>query len=146
MGIFFIRRMINQQIVDLVETSSMASEQVAPESIADIRLQNQPLIQFSNEMREANLELKRFLRINLYQHYRVHRMTAKANRIIRSLFDAFFTDPHLLNPEHYQHLKDLEHSHGDSGRARAVADYIAGMTDRYAIAEYRRIFDPAELT
>jgi len=76
----------------------------------------------------------------------VHRMTAKAAIIIRGLFDAFLNDPLLLPPEQQQHVKQLEADDADSGRARGIADYIAGMTDRYAIREYERIFNATELT
>lgn len=141
-----IRRMINRQIVDLVETSRDRLEALAPVSIDQVRQHGGALISFSDEMKAANLELKQFLRSRLYSHYRVQRMTAKAQRIIQSLFEAFFNDPGLLKPEHQQNVCTMEEKHGENGRARAVADYIAGMTDRYAIAEYRRIFDPAELT
>ncbi|HYD33064.1 MAG TPA: deoxyguanosinetriphosphate triphosphohydrolase, partial [Methylophilaceae bacterium] len=77
-------------------------------------------------------ELKQFLRMNLYRHYRVNRMSAKAQRTIRELFEAFMQDPGLL-PEDFQQrtLSDLP---------RAVSDYIAGMTDRYAMKEYQRVF------
>ena len=141
-----IRRMINRQIIDLVETSQAAIEALAPEKIDDVRQHSQSLIGFSDEMRAANLALKQFLRSRLYSHYRVHRMTSKAQRIIESLFSAFFQDPGLLQPKHQQKVYTMEEKEGANGRARAVADYIAGMTDRYAIAEYGRIFDPAELT
>ncbi|TDY03962.1 deoxyguanosinetriphosphate triphosphohydrolase [Thiohalophilus thiocyanatoxydans] len=141
-----IRRMINRQIIDLVETSQAAIEALSPEKIDDVRRHTQSLIGFSDEMRAANLALKQFLRSRLYSHYRVHRMTSKAQRIIESLFSAFFQDPKLLQPKHQQQVYMMEEKEGANGRARAVADYIAGMTDRYAIAEYGRIFDPAELT
>ena len=90
-----------------------------------------------------NLELKRFLRTELYQHYRVHRMTTKARRVVRTLFDAFFGDARLLPPAYAERARALEALHAVAGRARGVADYIAGMTDRYAIAEFERIGDPA---
>ncbi|MFP3872941.1 MAG: deoxyguanosinetriphosphate triphosphohydrolase [Thiohalophilus sp.] len=141
-----IRRMINRQIIDLVETSQAAIRALAPQKIEDVRRHSQSLIGFSEEMRAANLTLKQFLRSRLYSHYRVHRMTSKAQRIIESLFSAFFQDPGLLQPKHQQMVCMMEEKEGPNGRARAVADYIAGMTDRYAIAEYGRIFDPAELT
>lgn len=141
-----IRRMINRQIIDLVETSQAAIQALSPVDIQAVRQHEQPLISFSEEMRNANLALKQFLRSRLYSHYRVHRMTSKAQRIIQSLFSAFFEDPKLLQPKHQQQVYRMEEKYGDDGRARAVADYIAGMTDRYAIAEYGRIFDPAELT
>jgi dGTPase len=100
---------------------------------------NAMLIGFSPEMREQQTELKRFLRTNLYQHYRVNRMSAKAQRIVRELFDVFMHDPSLL-PDDYQ-----KQSNTDQNKARAVADYIAGMTDRYAIREYQRLFTVSEL-
>ena len=141
-----IRRMINRQVVDLVELSTARLEKYNPADIDAVRQHSEPLILFSEEMQQGNRELKQFLRSELYRHYRVHRMTAKASRIISALFDAFINDPGLLNPEHQQYIKTAEKDLGEKGRARCVADYIAGMTDRYAITEYRRIFDPDELT
>ena len=94
-------------------------------------------------MDEKNLELKRFLRTNLYRHYRVHRMSTKAAQTITALFEAFFRDLRLMPDEAREHVVLLEKSDGQNGRARAVADYIAGMTDRYAIAEYVLTFNPA---
>jgi dGTPase len=137
-----IRRMINQQVVDLVETSQTHLTELSPQNIDDIRAQTSPLIRFSDDMLSANQSLKRFLRENLYNHYRVHRMTSKAQRTLTALFDAFMHEPRLLKPEHQDKVKQLEAKDGESGRARAVADYIAGMTDRYAISEYQRIFEP----
>ena len=141
-----IRRLINLQIIDLVETSQQAIAAAAPADVDAVRAQPRPLIRFSEAMADANRELKGFLRRNLYQHYRVHRMTDKARRILKALFDAFMTDPKLLKPEHQARIRQLEAEAGESGRARAVADYIAGMTDRYAITEHRRIFAAEELT
>jgi dGTPase len=141
-----IRRMINLQIIDLVETSQALLKDLAPQHIDDIRALHEPLIRFGTDMQQANQNLKRFLRENLYNHYRVHRMTSKAQRTLKALFDAFMQEPRLLNPEYQAHVKQLEAENGDSGRARAVADYIAGMTDRYAINEYRRIFEPEART
>lgn len=141
-----IRRIINELVVDLVETSQARLDEATPGSIDDVRLHPDPLIGFSEAMREQSLELKRFLRENLYRHYRVHRMTKKADLIIHDLFDGFMNDTRLLPPEQQSTAQRYQHEQGDSGRARAVADYIAGMTDRYAIMEHRRIFDPLELT
>ncbi|MCW9024162.1 MAG: deoxyguanosinetriphosphate triphosphohydrolase [Gammaproteobacteria bacterium] len=141
-----IRRMINRQVVDLVETSQENLKSHEPKDINEVRQHSDDLISFSDKMKAANLELKQFLRDQLYRHYRVHRMSAKASRIICALFDAFINDPRLLNPEHQQNIQKAEQESGQPGRARAVADYVAGMTDRYAITEYRRIFDPEELT
>ncbi len=141
-----IRRLINLQIIDLVETSQQAITAAAPADIDAVRAHPEPLIRFSDAMRAANQELKGFLRRNLYQHYRVHRMTDKARRILQDLFHAFMQDPKLLKPEHQARIRQLEAEDGEAGRARAVADYIAGMTDRFAITEHRRIFAAEELT
>jgi len=141
-----VRRMINRQAVDLIETSRGRLEGARPSDVEAVRAQDRPLIAFSPEMAEENLELKRFLRTNLYHHYRVHRMTSKAARVISSLFEAFADDPGLLPEEARANTRRLEHEHGIAGRARAVADYVAGMTDRYAIREYERIYNPRELT
>ena len=138
-----VRRIINRQVVDLIESSTRSLEEASPADVDAVREYDKVLIAFSDGMREQNLELKRFLRINLYRHYRVHRMTTKAARTITALFNAFIDDPRLLPPEAQQLTALREKRHGKDGRARAVADYIAGMTDRYAIAEYERTFDPS---
>ena len=141
-----IRRMINVLAVDLIDHTRQQIDAVQPGSIQDVRAQSAMLAGFSEEMRAMNLELKQFLRQNLYCHYRVHRMSAKAGRIITALFNAFMGDTGLLPRDYQQAAKDYEKQQAEAGRARAVADYIAGMTDRYAITEYGRIFDPVELT
>ncbi len=141
-----VRRMINRQVVDLIETSQARLAAAAPVDIEAVRAQPEALIAFSPAMREQNLELKRFLRHNLYRHYRVHRMTAKAARVISALFPAFLDDVRLLPPDAQRSVAELERLNDLAGRARGVADYIAGMTDRYAIAEYNRVFDPGQLS
>ena len=97
-----------------------------------------PLIRFSDQMRKDATDLKRFLHENLYRHYKVNRMRLKASRIVRELYEAFTSDPALLPP-------DYRCDEGPSAQARRVADYIAGMTDRYAIAEHRRLYSLEEL-
>lgn len=141
-----VRRLINAQVSDLIETSKELLRTYQPGSIDAVRSADQTLIRFGDEMRELNLQLKRFLRENLYAHYRVTRMTSKASRVVRGLFEAFMDQPRLLPPEAQQHTQSLEHANGLPGRARAVADYIAGMTDRFAIAEHQRLFDATQLT
>ena len=138
-----VRRLIGCQVIDLIETSTDMLEQAAPANLDDVRNHSGVLIGFSEAMGKKNLELKRFLRSNLYRHYRVHRMSAKAAQTITAMFEAFFKDLRLMPDEARQHVAALEASAGEYGRARAVADYIAGMTDRYAIAEYERTFNPA---
>ena len=135
-----VRRMINALVVDLCQQSSANIAKANPADIDEVR-KNPMLISFSPEMREQQTELKRFLRANLYQHYRVNRMTAKAQRIIKELFAVFLDDIRLM-PDEFQARALQEASQMD--KARAVADYIAGMTDRYAIQEYRRLFDMEE--
>jgi len=141
-----VRRMIDEQIKDLIAESAIKIEQANPQSITDIRNNKESLIAFSNNMYEMHLELKRFLRENLYRHYRVHRMSHKAGNVISKLFQALLNDLRLMPPEYKNKARQEEEKNGDSGRARIVSDYIAGMTDRYAIKEYKRIFDPTELT
>lgn len=131
-----VRRMINALVQDLCRHSSERIREAAPADIADVRAAAAPLVGFSEEMQRQQLELKQFLRANLYRHYRVNRMSHKAQRIIRELFNTFMQDP-LLMPEDYQLSAKLD-------QARAVADYVAGMTDRYAIREYRRLFSVEE--
>ena len=141
-----VRRMIDEQIKDLIAESSQQISKANPQSIDDIRQYNGSLISFSNDMLDMHLELKRFLRENLYRHYRVHRMSHKAGNVISKLFDAMLNDLRLMPPEYREKAQQEETRIGESGRARIVSDYIAGMTDRYAIKEYKRIFDPTELT
>jgi dGTPase len=141
-----VRRLINCQVVDLVQTSENMLRQHHPESLEEVRNRSHPLISFSEGMKERNLQLKRFLRNRLYRHYRVHRMTVKATRVIRELFQAFNEDPRLMPDEAQEKVLSLRERSGPAGQARAVADYIAGMTDRYAITEHERVYNPRELT
>ncbi len=141
-----LRRMINRLVSDLIDSSAGRLRESAVTTIADVRAHPAPLVGFSTATRELNQALKTFLREHVYKHYKVRRMTAKARRVVAALFDAFFSDPTLMPDEHKQTGARLEQTHGSAGRARAVADYIAGMTDRYAILEHRRLFDPGERT
>jgi dGTPase len=140
-----LRRMINHLVTDLIDSSAARLGQSGVGSIAEVRTHPKALIGFSDATRELNYALKSFLREQLYKHYKVRRMTAKARRVVRELFDAFFNDPALMPDEHEARTR-LESVPGPAGRARAVADYIAGMTDRYAILEHRRLFEPSERT
>jgi dGTPase len=126
-----VRRMINELVLDLTRHSEASIAAAAPASIDAVRT-SPPLIAFSDEVAQRALELKRFLFDNLYRHYRVVRMSAKAARIVTQLFEAFADDPRLLPDEHRAKAERTRH--------RAIADYIAGMTDRYAIKEHRRVF------
>ena len=141
-----IRRMINRQVVDLLQNSECLLQESSPQNIDEVRNHSTPLIAFSEQMAASHLALKRFLREKLYRHYRVHRMSMKAQRMVSELFEALFDDPKLLPHEYQLRASTLEHALGTSGRARAVADYIAGMTDRFAIVEHQKLFNPTELT
>ncbi|MDP9008272.1 MAG: deoxyguanosinetriphosphate triphosphohydrolase [Pseudomonadota bacterium] len=140
-----LRRMINHLVSDLIDSSAARLGKSGVRSIAEVRSHPNALIGFSDTTRELNYALKSFLREQLYKHYKVRRMTTKARRVVRDLFDAFFTDPKLMPNEHEARTR-LDLVPGPAGRARAVADYIAGMTDRYAILEHGRVFDPRERT
>ena len=131
-----VRRMINTLVTDLIQQSerNLAAQKLS--SIEDVR--NAPaMIAFSPEMNEQQRALKTFLRTQLYRHYKVMRMSTKAQRIISDLFGVFMSDNRLL-PTQFQ-------TQDEADRSRAIADYIAGMTDRYAIREHRRMFAVEEV-
>ena len=130
-----IRRMINTLVVDICQTSAQNIAALNPQSIQQIR-QAPYLVGFSANIAKQNLALKQFLRKNLYHHYQVNRMSAKAMRIITELFHVFITDISLMPTEHQTIARVNNHE----DKPRAVADYIAGMTDRFAIREHRRLF------
>jgi dGTPase len=141
-----VRRMIDYTVNDLVDASLASLASAAPQSVDDVRSRPAPLLMFSDGVREEHLELKRYLREHLYRHFRVLRMTTKAQRVVRELFAAMRGEVNLMPTEHQDAARRLEAAAGEPGRARAVADYIAGMTDRFAILEHRRLFNPAERT
>ncbi|MYN12702.1 deoxyguanosinetriphosphate triphosphohydrolase [Pusillimonas sp. TS35] len=126
-----VRAMINTLVIDLTDTTLANIRRHGPASADDVRAAP-PLAAFSPAMRRQADALKRFLMDNLYRHYRVMRMTTKARQIVRELFTAFIDDPRLLSQ---QYRRDDE-----VAQARAIADYIAGMTDRFAIREHTQLF------
>jgi dGTPase len=138
-----VRRMINGIVVDVIESSAVNIAALNPESIDAVRAHKQALIEMSEPVQREHLELKQFLREKLYRHYRVQRMTRKARTVVSGLFTVFFDDVLLMPDEHREIARRFESEQGLAGRARAVADYVAGMTDRYAISEHDRIFVPA---
>lgn len=131
-----VRRMINTLVSDLILETEKNLQQYAPRNLDQVRAAP-AIVAFSAGMVEQSRELKAFLRTHLYRHYRVMRMSAKAQRIINDLFHAFISDPRMLPPQFRRQA--------ESDGPRAVADYIAGMTDRYAIREHRRIFAVEEI-
>jgi dGTPase len=141
-----IRRVINHVVSDLIRTTGDNLAKAAPASIAEVRARAKPLVAFSPDVAREQLKLKQFLNQRVYRHYKVLRMTSKARLVVTRLFETFISDATLMPTEHQESAAVLERELGIPGRARAVADYIAGMTDRYAILEHRRLFDPAERT
>ena len=133
-----IRRMINAQICDLIEVTQANLARFGPCTLDDVRA-CPALVAFSPEMHASQVELKRFLHANLYRHYQVLRMTAKAHRVIDALYRAFSEDRRLLPPQYRDEGDDQKQ------QARRIADYIAGMTDRYAMKEYRRLYTVDEV-
>jgi dGTPase len=127
-----VRRMINELIVDVTETTRANIARAGVASIADVRAAPR-LVAFSEPIYAEATVLKRFLRKELYYHYRVQRMAVKAKRIVAELFQVFDHNPDLL-PTEYSERHRLQ-------GARVIADYVAGMTDRYAIREHRQLFD-----
>ncbi len=126
-----VRRMINTLVLDLIGHTRAAIVTTGVAHPDEVRAAR-PLAGFSDDIARQNHALKQFLRQHLYQHYRVVRMTTKAARVVTDLFEAFLKNPALLSAEHTCNPS------GDT--PRAIADYIAGMTDRYAMREHRRLF------
>jgi len=129
--------LINLLVTDLVENIRKTLDRDHLLSLQDIRHALSLIPSFSDEVAEKNRELKRYLHTHMYNHYRVHRMKSKAHRILEALFLTYQSDPALL-PAHYQEKAKAE------GKERIICDYIAGMTDRYAIEEYEKLFNPRQ--
>ena len=131
-----IRHMINTLATDLIRQTGQNIRTHGVQNLDDVR--SAPAVAaFSAEVREQSRELKAFLHTHLYRHYQVMRMNTRAQRIIGELFKVFMEDRRLLPPQYQRQAEE--------DRARAVSDYIAGMTDRYAIREHRRIFAVEEI-
>ncbi len=130
-----IRRMIGAVVTDLIENTRANIDAAAPQSIDDVRKAGKALVAFSDEVFEQHVSLKRFLQKHLYSHEKKLEMTRRAQRIVRELFDLYSADINLLPPEFASRADGQD----QAGRARVVADYVAGMTDRYAIAEHERL-------
>ena len=134
-----IRRIINQLIKDLLQTTTSNLSKNNISSAADVKAMKVPLAAFSPGIKTKNAALKSFLHKNLYQHERVQEMSANAQKVITELFETFFNQPERL-PEKHRHLAQrMLKKEGDHGLARVVADYIAGMTDRYALSQHQQL-------
>ena len=140
-----VRLLINWQVTDLITHACERIKALNIRTLDDVRrAQEQPMI-FSPEFYEKLNGLKSFLFDNMYRHYRVTRMALKGERILHGLFDVYVEDVRQLPPKFRQRV-DREDGDGDRARRirQVVCDYVAGMTDRYAMLEYRKLFDPFE--
>jgi dGTPase len=132
-----IRRMIDRLVTDLIENTRAGLNRLQPASIEDVRRQPEPIVRFSDGVFEQHIQLKRFLNQNLYRHDKVRIMTDKAKVTVQQLFDRYMQDPGQMAAEF---SRQAQAGDGNEARkARVVADYIAGMTDRFAIAEHDRL-------
>lgn len=132
-----VRRLIGVWVDDLVWESSNRIAEANPKSVEDVRAAGKPLVGFSDQMNEHQAVLRRFLMQRMYRHWKVNRSRSHAKRLLRDLFELLLAEPELLPPG-WQVGAD-----GPKGQrtARRVCDYIAGMTDDYAIEEHRRLFN-----
>jgi dGTPase len=134
-----VRRMIDVLVTDLIENSRQRVAAAAPTDIDAVRSLGEPLIGFSADRLRVHRELKGFLRTALYRHPRVQEMTQRAERIVVELFDAYRGNYRRMPAEHADRASRAHEEHGPSGGARIVADYIAGMTDRFAIGAHAAV-------
>jgi dGTPase len=132
-----IRRMIGTVVTDLIETTARRIREAGVESSDDVRDAGQPLVAMSEEIHAQHLSLKRFLQKHLYGHEQKLEMTRRAQAIVRELFEAYTADVQRMSPDFAAQAAGLD----GAGRARVIADYIAGMTDRYAIAAHEALSD-----
>lgn len=133
-----IRRLIDIEVSDLVRTTDQRLRESGVRSVEDLQKLPYPVIAYSEDLQRRNRQLKDFLYLNLYRHHRVVRMAVKAERIVTDLFNAYRAEPTIL-PSHVQGWID------DRGLERTICDYIAGMTDRFAVQEHERLFTPSTL-
>jgi dGTPase len=131
-----VRRLISLMIDDVLAETRRRAALEKPQSAADVRAMARPLVSFSNEMALGEAALKRFLYERMYRHYKVNRMMIKARRVVADLFTLFITEPNVMPPEWSRLAKGAKQKE----TARVVCDYIAGMTDRFALQEHRRLF------
>jgi dGTPase len=132
------RRIIDAFVMDLIEATEAEIEAKGVRQIEDVRKHKPKLVEFSEPMAARVKELKALLFDRLYSHYRVKRMAVKADRIMTGLFETYMAEPRQMPPHVHRKIED------GSPRHQVVADYIAGMTDRFALDEYKKLFDPFE--
>jgi len=133
-----VRRLIDLMVGDLLAETRRRLADANPQLAEDVRALGRPLAAFSAPMQAKDKSLKQFLYGRMYRHYKVNRVTSKARRVVRDLFDLFFAEPDLLPDEWRARTENTDMRR----KARVVCDYIAGMTDRFALDEHHRLFDP----
>jgi dGTPase len=133
-----IRELIGIDITAMVRSTHQRIEASGVKSLLELQSLPYNVIGFDDDMRKKNDELKAFLYQNMYRQYRVVRMQKKAERVLSELFKAYAAEPTML-PKHFQDLIEIK------GLERTVCDYLAGMTDRFAVEEYQKLFDPSLL-
>jgi len=132
-----IRRLIDRMVGDLIAETGRRVAELAPAGPADVRAAGAPVVAFSRAMRQNDRALKDFLFARMYRHHKVNRMTGKVRRVVHDLFDAYVARPNCLPPG----WREAAEGAGHTDRVRVVADYVAGMTDRYALQDHRKLFD-----
>jgi dGTPase len=138
-----VRRMIDAMVADLLGETGRRLAALEPAGPDAVRRADRPVVAFSERMREKERALRQFLFERMYRHYKVNRMTVKVRRVVRELFGAYLAQPDCLPPDWRERALAAD---GEAGRTRTVADYLAGMTDRYALQEHRKLFDVTAAT
>ena len=137
-----ISQVIGVMVEDMISETRDRLENHNIVNVEDIRKLNGPIVAFTDSLVSADKAVKKFLSENMYRHHRVNRMTSKARRVVREIFLILFDEPELLPAEWRNQAENQE----DSIRARIIADYISGMTDRYALEVHKKLFDPDALS
>ncbi len=132
-----VRMLINFEVSDLIEETKRVIQKYQTKTLEDVRNAGENVIRFSDTTKKLNNQLREFLFDKMYRHYRMIRMADKARRIITQLFEAYLEDSNQLPPSFRHRLKDED-------KMQLICDYIAGMTDRFALQEYKKLFDPFE--
>ena len=132
-----IRRMINAMVEDVLAETRRRLADTRPKTVADVRALGRPVVAFSERMAANDRTIKAFLYRNMYEHWHLNRSHSKARRVVMDLFDLLFAEPNCLPPPWRERAETADRP----VRARLVADYIAGMTDRFALDEHKRLFD-----
>jgi dGTPase len=136
-----VRRMIGAMVDDVLAETARRARDFGVASADDVRALGGPIVAFSEPMAQALAELRAFLHARMYRHFRVNRTRSQARRILAELFALFLAEPDVLPDEWRERAEAKFEQDGEAGRARVVCDYIAGMTDRYAIEEHRKLFN-----